>query len=606
MKSNKIRIALRQAVYLFLAIIALSLLITGFLFFAQLAQYEKQVSRLLQHLSVELQQEISAGDHASITAATDDQNPAFLRIRQQIRTFAKKHAWPPQQIYTYQYGGEIRRLLSDVHPREEASFASQWRFMWRSLFPPAKSSAPDAPSAKNAKDAKDARTPLRFAVMTHEVPFIDRAVNMSPELLEKLAILNASAGRTGIPAWAGAGAGAGRGRVGDNNVVTVGYQDQYGRWMSALSFLRDEKARNETGILVIDYRLNLGEEIFYQELEKVLLILLACAIVLSIIFYRKYRRYLVWSTGLAQLGRASQPEREDYKNIKKILRESANVQDHRGFISQSILKLLDRTEFLQKWNLYLAPIVRDGLAKKGSEQAEVGGEEKEMAILAMHIGMSGNIAESYDKTGKMKRIANRVYGDFLKATEKGKGRMERATGSLLLGYFQGPNAAFNAVRAAMEMIFSLDSYWDSSVGGTDRPPDATAVATATEAGNNVSASASTLTLAPTSTSAPQARQGIRMGVSMGPVMVTEVHNKNYRDIIHWGDDIEIAIKLAWQAEPFELLFPDRVFNDVFDYSELPKGFKIMRKGQVKTVFSKKSMKIYSIKRSLEEAQQATN
>ncbi len=552
MRKDSGKAAFKKSVNLFLFLLLLSTILVFINFSQKMRQFEKQAGTVLHHLAIEMGQRISAQEHRTIKSAKDAQSESFRRIRQQIRRFAKKHSWQPDYIYTYQFGDDTwRKFLTTREDKESDTTSVDIAEHFVDFFDLGK------------KGKQKNEIALRYAVMTHEEPFVN-GISMVPfRLHQSFAMLSEN-----------------------NIVVTPRYGDQHGEWITGLSLIKDN-AGQVGGLVAVDYRLNGDQQIFIEQAEKMISVITVLLLLVSLIFYRKYAEYLRWFGALSKVS-------EDGEFVgaeKKLLQRVSKYKDHRGVITRLSLSLAERLRSMSNLNSYLSPFIRKKAEdRKIRHNLEMEVEENNMAVLVLYMGLVRKTTPSFDNT-KMIRVINRVHLDFTQSVLAVKGIMERATGSLLIAYFQGPNCALNAARAGSKTLVVLEKYWESSMGRTDQE-------------EGMSPSPQTADQENTPQIAPQglkAWQGVRLGISCGPIIVGGVRNKIQRDIVHLGDDMEIAIRMAMQADPFEIIFSDSVFNEIFDYSHLPQGYHIVHKGEGKTVFRPKPMKLYSITRISEQA-----
>ncbi len=231
-----------------------------------------------------------------------------------------------------------------------------------------------------------------------------------------------------------------------------------------------------------------------------------------------------------------------------------------GYIAEKIRQ----RKVIAAFKKYVAPEVVDEIAKKGDFKIQLGGENRDIAVLFVDIRGFTTMSEVLTPE-EVVAILNRYLNLTTNAIFKNKGTLDKFVGDATMAVFNSPfdleDYTFKAVCAAMDIVeggAALEKELLEKFGRT---------------------------------------VGFGVGVNCGEAVVGNVGCEFRMDYTAIGDTVNTAARLESNAKKGQVLISDAVYERVKDRIEVEEVGEIPLKGKSKGVFV---YSVTAVKRGLNE------
>nr|MBQ8251753.1 adenylate/guanylate cyclase domain-containing protein [Lachnospiraceae bacterium] len=220
-------------------------------------------------------------------------------------------------------------------------------------------------------------------------------------------------------------------------------------------------------------------------------------------------------------------------------------------ISGYVLEKLRQRKMMAAFKKYVAPEIVDEIAKKGDFKIQLGGENRDIAVLFVDIRGFTTMSEVLTPE-EVVAILNRYLNLTTNAIFKNKGTLDKFVGDATMAVFNAPfdldDYEFRAVCAAMDIVD----------GGAALEKELME-----KFGRSV---------------------GFGVGVNCGEAVVGNVGCEFRMDYTAIGDTVNTAARLESNAKKGQVLISDAVYERVKDRVEVEEIGEIPLKGKSKGVF----------------------
>jgi len=218
-----------------------------------------------------------------------------------------------------------------------------------------------------------------------------------------------------------------------------------------------------------------------------------------------------------------------------------------GYISEK----LRQRKVIAAFKKYVAPEVVDEIAKKGDFKIQLGGENRDIAVLFVDIRGFTTMSEVLSPE-EVVAILNRYLNLTTNAIFKNKGTLDKFVGDATMAVFNSPfdleDYVFKAVCAAMDIVeggAALEKELLEKFGRT---------------------------------------VGFGVGVNCGEAVVGNVGCEFRMDYTAIGDTVNTAARLESNAKKGQVLISGEVYERIKDRIEVEEVGEIPLKGKSKGVF----------------------
>ncbi len=216
-----------------------------------------------------------------------------------------------------------------------------------------------------------------------------------------------------------------------------------------------------------------------------------------------------------------------------------------------ILEKIKRKKVVNAFKKYVAPEVVEEISKKGDFKIELGGENRDIAVLFVDIRGFTTMSEVLQPE-QVVEILNQYLNLTTNAIFKNRGTLDKFVGDATMAVFNSPfdldDYEFRAVCAAMDIVAGGAALEDSLMK---------------QYGRTV---------------------GFGVGVNCGPAVVGNVGCEFRMDFTAIGDTVNTAARLEANAKKGQVLISDTIYERVKDRVEVEEVGEIPLKGKSKSVF----------------------